>query len=164
MTGMPFTHPWYAGEFDCCKDVGILLDVVLCGPCTVGRLYDALVHGQTDSLNGCVCTALVLSNMLSGDGLDSVLTCFATWHLRSVARRTFGLVGSNTEDCLMATFCQPCALYQMVQEAHYQGISPGHTCFPPSHPTPSRQGGIYGTNPVQYGTQPAYPAAPPVQV
>ncbi|KAI8901413.1 PLAC8 family-domain-containing protein [Globomyces pollinis-pini] len=91
------------GLFDCAKtgNSATCLFALFC-PCIVFGHNNSLLHNRSISSN-------TLYYLLAGFGGCSA--CLGAKH-RTEIRLTRNIVGSEVEDCLIHSFCHPCALTQ----------------------------------------------------
>jgi len=123
------TGYWTTGLFGCCRDVPICCYGFWC-PCAVaGENIELVSEGQT----GCGLAGFIFC-VLDGHPLTSCCTCAYTFPYRSKLRQKFdlpktcSLVGLELppllDDCLVHTFCRPCALCQEARELRERGWKP----------------------------------------
>lgn len=113
--------PWYTTIFSCTSDVSGCLDVICCGPCSIGRQC-AAIKGMEDTLE---CLPCVLS----------MIPFTAPFVICSLRRKVVdkymideeSLVGS----VLCGFFCAPCSVCQTSREINLHGTKTGHTICAP---------------------------------
>jgi len=114
--------PFITGIFGCCGDVSGCLDVVICGPCNIGRQCGA-VEGMDDTME---CLPCVLSM------IPFCVPIMACQLRRKVADKYMideeGMCGSF----LCSFLCTACSVCQTSRELNLRGAKTGHTCCEPN--------------------------------
>ncbi len=113
--------PYRSSVISCLDDKGICCDVLLCGPCNVGRQWNASKR-IPESPNCPIC----FLSMLGPVGI--IIIC----QIRVSMNNTYALDEGTCGSCLAALFCPPCAVCQQSREFIAQGTSTGHVCCTPS--------------------------------
>lgn len=121
---------WKKGLCECFSSFGICCTVFWCNPCTTGQMA-SIARGGSAMLCLLITFGIIVLNVV-GDSLEiasrdnaamyaagslliflsSIITCVAVWHTRAKMRERDQIRGSVLFDCLIATFCSPCATCQ----------------------------------------------------
>ncbi len=109
--------PYRTSVISCTEDTGICCDVLLCGPCNVGRQWNAAKRiPETHSCLFCVLSAL--------GPIGILLIC----QIRTKMNESYALDEGSCGSCLVALFCAPCAVCQQSREFIAQGMQTGQVC------------------------------------
>ncbi|XP_061817610.1 cornifelin homolog B [Nerophis lumbriciformis] len=98
---------WGSGICDCCHDVPMCCFAFWCFPCFT--CIKARNYGE------CLCLPLV-------DFFLRGCVPAITMSMRVSMRQRYGIRGTMFDDCVCATFCQPCVWCQMAREMNEREI------------------------------------------
>ncbi|CAF0707328.1 unnamed protein product [Brachionus calyciflorus] len=95
-----YENDWNKSLFDCCTDAKICFCAFVCPWCFWCELFSRA--GE------CLCTPIFVP--------------LATLTLRTKLRTGFRIKGTVANDCVITTFCSPCASIQLLNELNAQGL------------------------------------------